>query len=512
MSATASLRVGDNVNCVLRSKDAADQLTPIPGSTAVNYAFREVQVDVAELNRMGYAISAVGDVNDDGINDVLIGGTNRAYLYFGSTNVSAKTTPDVTFSGAPGVANREFGTRLAALGDINGDGTNDFAIGYPSFSPTSPSSVAQSGAVYVFYGRKTGDAWPLTVDVTSTDTAVCGADVCFYGEQVFESVGWVVAPAGDFNNDGRPDIIITAPNRDDLGRLYVVMGQAFQTAPSRPTEFWNVAIRLPSGDPIGFFVDGAATSSEATSSEYMGSAAAPVGNSDGVAGADLLVTSFGLDPSTDSAKLFFLSGRANNGMVPRLNEILSSSLTVKDTGGDPFVFGASLVPLRNWYDSGQTDIPDVAVFENQGDSFHVYLGDNAGGSTFSRNARITVSGAANNGFANAGLSVGSGYNPSIGSASRSDIDGDGLDDLCVGTAPMSGSTPIYVFYGSDVPASLSSNTIAYTSASQLNPSARTGTTWRTVQPVGDITGDGKVDLIVGEPNANSNNGGFTILY
>jgi glycosylphosphatidylinositol phospholipase D len=512
-SSTAAVRVGDNSNCVLRAKDAGNQLSPIAASTNVNYSFREVPINVAELKRMGYAISAVGDINGDGVSDVLVGGTDRAYLLFGGANVTSKTAPDVTLVGAPStVADRAFGTRLAALGDVNGDGTNDFAIGYPRFNVSSPTAASSAGAVYLFYGRKSGDPWPASIDLTSTSATTCGADVCFYGELMSEGLGWAVAPIGDFDTDGRPDFAITAPTRGGVGRLYAIAGRAFQTAPSRPSTFWNVAIRMPSSDPVGFYVDGAGnTGTNATASTLLGSAAAPAGNSDGMPGTDILLSALG-SGATNTSKLLFLSGRANDGTLPRLKTIPSSELVLKDTAGAAFNFGVGMTGLRNWYDNGQSGIPDVAVFDSASDSFHVYLGDNTGGSTFSNSARLTVTGAPSSGFANLGLSASSGYNPNIGNDSRSDIDGDGLDDLCVGTAPSSGTTPIYVFYGSDLPSRLSSNAITYLSASQVNPTARSGAGWRTVQPVGDITGDGWVDLIVGEPTANTSNGGFTILY
>jgi hypothetical protein len=509
-SSTAALRVGDNLNCVLRANDAANQLTPIAGSTVVDYSFREAPVDVAELNRMGYAISAVGDINSDGFNDVLIGGTGRAYLYFGNANPDAKLTPDVTFLGAPAaLAARALGTRVAALGDINGDALNDFAIGDPGFSPTTPA-LANAGAVYVFYGRKSDEPWPSTVDVTSTNLAECGADVCFYGEHDSDALGFAMAPVGDFNGDIRPDIAIGAPSYNQgIGRLYVLMGRAFEPATPRPSAFWNVSIRLPSGDPIGFVVDGVGTPPD--DAPYMGATAAGLGNFDGAPGADLLVTRIGRDSASSSSQLLFLSGRANDGVGSSLDAIPISSLPVKDTGG-AFVFAGVLLPLRNWYNSGQSGIVDVAVFDITGNSFRVYLGDEAGGATFSPTTRITLSGSGSDAFGNHGFAASSGYNPSLGNASQSDIDGDGFDDLCVGTAPASGNTPIYVFYGSDVPASLASNAITSASAAKVNPTARAGATWRTVQVVGDITGDGEVDLIVGEPNANSNNGGFTVLY
>jgi FG-GAP-like repeat/FG-GAP repeat len=516
-SSTAGLRVGDNVHCVLRGRDAGDQLTPIGSSTQVNYSFREVSIEVPELNRLGYAIAPVGDVNDDGVGDVLIGGTGRAYLLFGGSNVTSKTAPDVTFVGNSGaLASYEFGTRVTGIGDVNGDGTNDFAIAHPTLSVAAPVSVGYVGAVYVFYGRKANDPWPTSIDLTGIKPDMtgpsaleCGADVCFYGENTGDFLGFALAPAGDFDADGRPDIALSAPNHGAVGRLYVVMGRAFQSGGSRPTSFWNVAIRLPSGDPIGFYVDGAgATGTDATSSKLLGQAVSPVGNGDGMAGADLLVTSGG-DPY--SAKLHFLSGRANDGLAPRLKAIATSDLVLKDTGAAS-QFGRGTISLRNWYDNGSSGAPDVGVFYASGDAFNVYLGDNSGGSTFSNASRITVAGPPSSAFANLGRNVARGYNPNLGGGSISDIDGDGLDDLCVGTAPASGTTPIYVFYGSDLAANLSSNLISYTKASQINPTARTGATSRTVQPVGDITGDGKVDVIVGEPNANSQSGGITVLY
>lgn len=511
-SSTVALRTGDNLHCVLRARDAGNQLSPIAASTNVNYSFRELAINSGELNRMGYAIASVGDVNDDGVNDVLIGGTGRAYLLFGGSDVATKTAPDVTFQGSAGQTGYDFGTRIAALGDINGDGTNDFAIGHPTLTLSSPS-VGQAGGLYVFYGRKSGDTWPATVDLTSTSVTTCGADVCFYGENQSESLGYAVAPAGDFNGDGRPDIAVSATNRGSFnGRTYVLMGRAFQTAQSRSSSFWGVPIRLPSGDPQGFYVDGAGvTGSNATSTKLLGAAIAPVGNSDGVAGADLLLTASGSDNTTNSAKLLFLSGRVNDGSIPRLKAIANTDLVLKSTG-NAYDFGNGLAPLRNFFDNGQSGIPDVVVSNALGDSVHVYLGDTGGGSSFSPSTQITITGANNNGFANVGLSVSRGYNPSLSSGSTSDIDGDGLDDLCFGTAPSAGTTPIYVFYGSDVSANVSGNALSYAQASQINPAARPDATWRTVQPVGDITGDGQADLIVGEPNANSQSGGFTVLY
>ncbi|HKP56789.1 MAG TPA: integrin alpha, partial [Polyangiales bacterium] len=518
-SAAISVRTGDAQHCVLRAKDGANQLTPIPDSTAVNHPFREQQVSVSDLNRMGYSLASVGDVNHDGVNDVLVGGSGRAYLYFGnSAGLGAKpnkASPDVTFRGSPGIAEFDFGSRVAALGDINGDGENDFAISHPTWSATSPS-LGQTGAAYVFYGRKAGDSWPTSIDLTGTNASACAADVCFYGEVANEFLGFGLAPAGDFNNDGKPDIALSATGRaipgDSLaGRQYVLLGRAFEGSGSRSGSFWNVTIHLPSGDPPGFYVDGVGfVGSDATSNSQLGSAVAPVGNIDGMAGADLLISSLGRSATSISAKLFFLSGRSHNGSAPQLKSIANSELVFK-ASGTTNNFAARLSPLRNFYDGSQSGVVDVAVFEATGDTFYVYLGDLNGSSVrFANDTRLTVQGPSSSVFADGGLGASRGYNPNIGGVSRSDIDGDGLDDLCIGSG--AGARPISIFYGADVDEALSGNTLSYTAASQVQLATRPGTVARSVQPVGDITGDGAIDLVVGDPDANSNAGGITVLY
>ena len=115
---------------------------------------------------LGMAISAAGDVNGDGFDDFLIGApspdtaTGAAYLIYGagalgtaSTVAGIGTVRDLSLSGLDqtdgyriaGVDGMDaFGTSLSNLGDINGDGLADFAIG------EAPSGA--DGAVNVFYG------------------------------------------------------------------------------------------------------------------------------------------------------------------------------------------------------------------------------------------------------------------------------------------------------------------------------------------------------------------------
>ncbi len=110
----------------------------------------------------------------------------------------------------PGAA-AGFGARIAALGDVNGDGRPDFAISAPGAADAyGDGLLTQSGLTFVFYGG-TGD-----LDA-QMDLAFAGGiqpdGVTFsviQGDLAEGGLGTVLAPAGDVNNDGIDDLIIGA--------------------------------------------------------------------------------------------------------------------------------------------------------------------------------------------------------------------------------------------------------------------------------------------------------------
>ena len=179
----------------------------------------------------GRTVSAAGDVNDDGFQDFLIGAwpeglfadSGTVYLVYGgnhplvSDQVVNLSTADVVINGFG--FGSETGRSLAAAGDVNDDGIDDFLVGVPRQDPTG----ADSGAAYLIYGSTS-----LTTPIILSALAP-GQATAFHGVDGSDQAGTSVAGVGDVNGDGIDDILIGArgasPNGINLaGQSYIVYG------------------------------------------------------------------------------------------------------------------------------------------------------------------------------------------------------------------------------------------------------------------------------------------------
>ncbi len=168
----------------------------------------------------GRSLAAVGDINNDGYDDILVGadlndatGTDAGavYLIYGQAVAftSVNLNMAVRFTGE--AAGDSAGSAVAGAGDINNDGYDDFIIG----APYNDTAQSNTGAAYLFYGRS----------ALYTATSVT-AGVKFTGEASGNAAGDAVSAAGDINNDGYDDFVIGASYKDNIGSVYLIYGQA----------------------------------------------------------------------------------------------------------------------------------------------------------------------------------------------------------------------------------------------------------------------------------------------
>ncbi len=155
----------------------------------------------------GGGLCGVGDVDGDGLDDVMVGAYDAgitevgvAYLYFGvPTGTVSLDTADARV-GSDAYIN-SIGAFMDGAGDVDGDGNPDLLIGAPY---TSIRGV-YSGAAYVVFG-------PITADVDLKN-----ADATLAGTQDSEWTGRAVSGAGDVDGDGTDDVLVGAFGWDPGG-------------------------------------------------------------------------------------------------------------------------------------------------------------------------------------------------------------------------------------------------------------------------------------------------------
>ncbi|MFB2892387.1 beta strand repeat-containing protein [Aerosakkonemataceae cyanobacterium BLCC-F50] len=181
---------------------------------------------INQFDISGYSVSNAGDVNGDGIGDLIIGGyapnngAGQSYVVFGkSTGFSASLNLS-SLDGSNGfVINgiNQFdisGYSVSNAGDVNGDGIGDLIIG-------GYQANGAAGQSYVVFGKSTGFSASLNLSTLdgSNGFVINGINANDYS-------GYSVSNAGDVNGDGIADLIIGAPVANGYaGQTYVVFGK-----------------------------------------------------------------------------------------------------------------------------------------------------------------------------------------------------------------------------------------------------------------------------------------------
>lgn len=182
----------------------------------------------------GRSVSSAGDVNGDGIEDLIIGAPNgddggsaagEAYVIY-SVAGSLRTRIDLsTLTASDGfviqgdAASDQAGRSVSSAGDVNGDGIDDLIIG----ANTGDDGGVNAGEAYVIYGVAGNTR--TRIDLTGL-AASDGFSI--RGDEAGDFAGYSVSSAGDVNGDGLDDLVVGAPRGNSgayySGEAYVIYG------------------------------------------------------------------------------------------------------------------------------------------------------------------------------------------------------------------------------------------------------------------------------------------------
>ncbi len=184
--------------------------------------------------QFGFSVAAAGDVNGDGFSDVIAGSPTywfddvrfnegAASLFLG-TAAGLNTNAAWAALGAWGGA--QFGTTVAGVGDLNGDGLADVIVGSPLYT----SQTNQEGRIHVYLGDAgravlTGPTWIKASQLNNAQ------------------FGHAVAGIGDFDEDGFDDFVVGAPgvshDQSSEGAVYLYRGMGPREIRPAHAEFFE---------------------------------------------------------------------------------------------------------------------------------------------------------------------------------------------------------------------------------------------------------------------------------
>ena len=431
---------------------------------------------LGDAENLGFSVSSAGDVNDDGYGDMLFGGptsgeggylAGRVYLVFGAANSWGMDTSlheaDASFLGEHP---EDMTYRVAAAGDVNGDGFDDLVIS----TPNNDEAATNAGQVYLVLGKESD--W-------SMDTPLSEADASYWGEAAEDWAGYAASGAGDVNGDGYHDLIVGALTNGEAapgaGQAYLVFGREVG---------WERDVSLSLAD-ASYLGEGAA--------DYAGTTVAGAGDVNGDGYDDVLVGApYNSDAGLHAGQVYLVLGRAQGWATDTSLSHADVSFLGEDTSdwaGYDTIAGAG--------DVNGDGLDDILVGVSNSDQgghrgqAYLLFGRTTG---WGMNTPLSQADAS---FLGESTTDSAGYDLSgVG-----DVDGDGIDDLIIASPDNdeNGDTAgqVYLVLGRldgwnmDIPLWEASASFFGEFVDDAAGGAVSG--------AGDADGDGYNDLLIGAP-------------
>ena len=433
--------------------------------------------ELEDGDQFGRAISNLGDLDNDGVNDIAVGApghnlhsvhTGDVFLMFMNLDGTVKRTTEINSDTPNGPSelgeDDEFGISVSAIGDLDGDGVTEIAVG----AAGSPTVTHHEGSLYIMFMRPDG---------TVKSTSVIGPDTP-NGPNLMsgDSFGEAAAGISDLDGDGIPEVAVGAPGQfafTSAGDVYILMMNSNGTIKSTTS--------ITADTPNGPMLD---------DSDHFGTSIHNMGDIDNNGIDDLMVGTRG------DATLHIILLNADG--TPKATTTLHGGDVIQPVHVPHNNFGWSVVNIGDLDGDGTADI----VVGVPG----MYVGGSSTGhlNILFMNSNGTVKSATliDGNTPNApSLAIGDRFGSSV--SNMGDLDNDGTPEIIVG-APghilgTESTGDAYILFMNndatikhtvDIGASTAAHGLALVSNDRFGES---------VSVIGDLDNDGTPEIIVGAP-------------